>query len=171
MKQSTIDGIIETFDNSYHANKNELYLKSKSVDKFVELSQDYAMGLHADNFEKEIFLSYFQDHVKGLYRTDFEPILLDAEKNSNAPTKSHRILGKLFWGAVTAAAAGLSTYVISKNVYVSTIAGIAGGFGGLKLFDIGMKDSEPLRLSNISGTAEYETQIRNKLYDALLDLK
>jgi hypothetical protein len=169
MKKSTIDGIIDTFDESYHKNKNDLYLKHKSVDMFIALSQNYAEGLSADNYEKEVFMSYFKDHVTSMYRRDFEPILLDAEKNSNAPKEHHKILGNAFWGAVTGVGAGLFAYVLSKNIYASIIAGVVGGYGGLKLFNIGMKDSEPLRLSRIVGTKEYEKQIRNTLSNSLSD--
>ncbi len=164
MDKSTINSIIETFDESYHKNKNDMYIKYKSVDKFVELSYDYVLGLQAESFEKEIFLSYFKNHVESMYKRDFEKELLESEKNNNSPKTTHKIMGGVFWGTMGGLPAGALAHLTFHNVYLTVASFAIGSYLGLKLLKSGGIESEKVRLSRIKGTEEYEKNILGELY-------
>ena len=166
MKQSTIDEIIETFDDLYTMKSHALYYKYKSVDKFVEVSYYYAMGLQADNFEKEIFMSYFENHVKSMYRRDFENDKLELEKKGIL-SDNQRHLITASWGAIFGTVGSLIGYVATKSPAGAATGATLGVIAGAYLADKGLKESA--QKENILGTGEYEKNIRNKLYSSLSD--
>lgn len=164
MDKSTINSIIETFDESYAKNSKALYDKYKSVDKFVELSYDYVLGLQAESFEKEMFLSYFDSHVRSMYRRDFEKGLLESEKNNNSPKTIHKIMGGVFWGGMGGLSAGILAHLAFHNIYLTAASFGIGSYLGLKMLKSGGSESESVRLSRIIGTEEYEKKILGELY-------
>lgn len=168
MDKKTINSIIDTFDESYAKNSNALYNKYKSVDKFVELSHDYVLGLQVDSFEKEIFLSYFDSHLRSIYRRDFEKdkVEMDLEKNDLA--KGHHTLLYLSWAGIFGGMSAFLGTALSDSIVVilaSSFAGIAGGaYFAQKGIHYG-KNPE-----SIPGTNEYEKQLRKKLYETFKNI-
>lgn len=166
MDKSTINSIIETFDESYAKNSKALYDKCRSVDKFVELSNDYVLGLQADSFEKEIFLSYFDSHVRSMYRRDYEKEMMNAEIERYSMPNDAANFARITWAAIGGFLGSISGYAMTRNFYASAISGMTGAVAGLVFAHNGIKQSGVMTHS-IPGTKEYEKRLRKELYDTL----
>ncbi|GIU70288.1 MAG: hypothetical protein KatS3mg002_1524 [Candidatus Woesearchaeota archaeon] len=126
MNISTIDKIIDSFDNEYEKNRKNLYDKYHSLDKFIELSKEYVNTLDLDSYQKEIFENYFKAHVMSMYRRDFEKELLELERRKYSLSKKDKFIIYTSWGALFGAIGSSAGYLASNSDYGMIIGSIVG---------------------------------------------
>jgi hypothetical protein len=163
MKNSTIDKIINTFDESYEIHKDKMHDKYSSVDMFVKVSARYVNQLKFDETipesEENIFKSYFENHVRSMYRRDYETDTLHSEIEQNSVPHSHRLLIYIPYGATGGALGSLFLYVLTRSPSAALAGSLLGITGSLKLAHEGINGDR----SKILGTKQYDKKLRKGL--------
>jgi len=96
MKKSTINNLIDLFNDSCSKEKDTFHKNYSTMDDIMRYSKDYVAKLDLETFEKELFRSYFESQMISMYRSDFEKESLREELENFArvlpPKKYPRLI-------------------------------------------------------------------------------